>query len=180
MNIKTVDLIYAALLAALTAVLGFISITLPFSPVPISGSSLGIMITGSVLTVRQAGLSVLVYILIGAVGLPVFSGFSGGLGVVVGPRGGYYLGFLLGAMLIALLRGKVNNKWRMIVANLIGGILVVYFFGVLWLGFVTGMGVEKALVAGALPFIPGDIFKAVLASFIGLAVNRRLAFRPER
>lgn len=169
------DFVYAAMFAALTAVLGFISVPLPFSPVPVSGQSLGIMLAGSILTARQAGYSILTFVLIGAAGIPVFSGFTGGLGIVLGPRGGYYLGFLVGAIAIALLRGKGQSLWRLIIANVIGGIVLVYLFGVLWLSFVTGMGLEKAVMAGAVPFLPGDLFKIFAASFIGIAINKRLA-----
>jgi biotin transport system substrate-specific component len=171
---KVTDFVYAAMFAALTAVLGLVSIPLPFSPVPVSGQSLGIMLAGSVLTVKQAAFSVLTFVLIGAVGVPVFSGLTGGLGILVGPRGGYYLGFLVGAIVIALLRGQSSNPWRLALANLIGGIGVVYLFGVAWLSVVTGMSFEKAVMAGALPFIPGDLFKVFAASAIGAAINKRL------
>lgn len=169
-----IDFIYAALFAALTSVLGFVSIPLPFSPVPVSGQSLGIMLAGSILTTRQAVLSVLTFILIGAIGVPVFSGFAGGLSVVIGPRGGYYLGFLIGVAAITLLKGKNNNPWRLAFANCIGGIIFVYLFGVLWLSFITNMGADKALMVGAVPFLPGDLFKVFLATFIGVATNKRL------
>ncbi|MDF2502439.1 MAG: BioY protein [Anaerosporomusa subterranea] len=171
---KVTDFVYAAMFAALTAVLGLISIPLPFSPVPVSGQSLGIMLAGSILTVKQAAFSVLTFVLIGAVGVPVFSGLTGGLGILIGPRGGYYLGFLVGAIVIALLRGQSSNPWRLALANLIGGIGVVYLFGVAWLSVVTGMSLEKAVMAGALPFIPGDLFKVFAASAIGTAINKRL------
>jgi biotin transport system substrate-specific component len=171
---RVVDFIYPAMFAALTAVLGLISIPLPFSPVPVSGQSLGIMLAGSILTVRQAAFSVLTFVLIGAVGVPVFSGMTGGLGIVLGPRGGYYLGFLVGSIVIALLVRQNGSFWRLAIANLIGGILVVYLFGVMWLSVVTGMSLEKAVIAGALPFIPGDLFKVFAASFIGAALNKRL------
>lgn len=173
-NTKLTDFIYAALFAALTAVLGLISVPLPFSPVPVSGQSLGIMLAGSVLTTRQAFFSVLTFVLLGAVGVPVFSGLTGGLGVVLGPRGGYYAGFLVGAVVISLLKGKSESIWRLALANSLGGIIVVYFFGVLWLSFATGMGLEKAFMAGALPFIPGDVAKVCIAAFLGVAINKRL------
>ncbi|MBP2652024.1 MAG: BioY protein [Firmicutes bacterium] len=177
---KLIDFIYAAFFAALTAVLGFVSIPLPFSPVPVSGQSMGIMLAGSMLTARQAGFSVLTFILIGAIGIPVFSGFAGGVGVVLGPRGGYYFGFLIGTVVIALLKGTNNNPWRLALANSIGGIIFVYLFGILWLSFITGMGIQKAFMAGALPFIPGDLFKAFSATIIGVAINKRLRKCLER
>lgn len=171
---KLQDITYAGLFAALTAVLGLISVPLPFSPVPISGQSLAIMLAGSILTVRQAAFSMLTFILVGAVGLPIFAGGTGGVGVIVGPRGGYLIGFLAGAIVISILKGSSKNIWRLAVANIVGGIVVVYVIGVLWLSFVTGMDLQKAIVAGALPFIPGDLFKAFIASVLGVAVNRQL------
>lgn len=168
------DFIYAALFAALIAVLGLISIPLPFSPVPISGQSLGVMLAGCILSVRQAGLGLLGFLLLGAVGLPVFAGFTGGIGILLGPRGGYLLGYLIGGIVIALLKGQHNTLWRLAMANIIGGIGVVYFFGVLWLSFVTGIGLEKTVLTGALPFILGDLIKTVVATLIGAAVNKRL------
>ncbi len=171
---KLNDIIYAGLFAALTAVLGLISIPLPISPVPISGQSLAIMLAGSILTVRQAAYSVLTFLIVGAAGVPVISGGNGGIGVIVGPRGGYLIGFLAGVIVIALLKGNGNNVWRLALANIAGGILVVYIMGVLWLNFVTDIGLYKAFFAGVLPFIPGDLCKVFIASVIGVAINKRL------
>jgi biotin transport system substrate-specific component len=166
------DFIYPALFAALTIVLGFVSI--PIGPVPISGISLGVMLTGSLLSVRQAMYSVLIIILLGAAGLPVFSGFVGGMGVLAGPRGGYYFGFLIGAGVIAFLRGDSNNKTRFFFANVVGGMLIIYVFAVPWLMFATGMGWRDALVTGALPFIMGDMLKALTASALTAVLRKHL------
>lgn len=171
---QVTDLIYSALFAALIAVLGLVSIPLPISPVPITGQSLAIMLTGSILTARQAAFSVLTFLLLGAVGVPVFAGLTGGIGILVGPRGGYLIGFLVGAIVIALLKGKANNIWRLALANAAGGIIVIYTLGALWLSFVTGMGLEKAIMVGVLPYIPGDLFKVFVATIIGVAINKRL------
>jgi biotin transport system substrate-specific component len=168
------NLTYPAFFAALTAVMSFISIPTPFSLVPITGQTLAVMLTGSILSVRQAYWSMLTYLLIGAVGVPVFSGFSGGIGVILGPTGGYLIGYLPGVMLIALLKGHNNTLWSLALANIIGGIGIVYLLGITWLGLVTGMGIQKAIMAGALPFIPGDIMKVIAATVISATVNKRL------
>jgi biotin transport system substrate-specific component len=168
------DFIYGAIFAALISVLGLISIPLPFSPVPITGQSLGVMLAGCLLTPRQAGMGLSGFLLLGAAGVPVFAGASAGLGILVGPRGGYLIGYAVGAVVIALLKGHENKLWRLALANILGGILAVYFFGVLWLDFVTGIGLNKALLTGALPFIPGDLTKVAIATLIGCAVNKRL------
>ena len=168
------DLMYAGLFAALTAVLGLVSIPLPFSPVPITGQSLAVMLAGCVLSVRQAGYALLTSLLVGAVGVPVFAGGSGGFGIIAGPRGGYLIGYLLGAMVISYLKGQGKNVWRLALANIVGGIGVVYVVGVVWLSAVTGMPLSKALAVGALPFIPGDLIKVVVASGLAVALNRQL------
>jgi biotin transport system substrate-specific component len=170
---KTADFVYAAFFTALIALLGIISIPLPISPVPITGLNLGIMLAGSILTARQAFFSVLTLILLGAAGAPVFSGMGGGVGVLLGPRGGYYWGFLAGAVLIARFRGSSNSFRRLLLVNIAGGAVMAYAFGVPWLSLVTGMSLGKAAALGALPFIPGDVFKAVIAAVIGAEVNKR-------
>jgi len=165
------DMLYAALFASLIGVLGYVIVPLPFSPVPITGQTLAVMVAGCVLTPLQAGLSVLTFIFIGAIGVPVFSGGAAGIGVIFGTKGGYLLGFLIGAIVISFIRGKANSIPRMIFACILGGIIIVYVLGVPWLSYVTGMGMNKAITAGALPFIPGDLLKAIAAGFIAKKIN---------
>lgn len=172
---KLTSIIYSALFAALISVLGLVAIPLPISPVPITGQSLAIMLAGSILTARQAAFSVLTFLLLGAVGVPVFAGLTGGIGIIIGPRGGYLIGYLVGAIVIAVAKGKNNNIWSLALANITGGIIVVYILGILWLSFVTGMGLEKATIVGALPYIPGDLFKVFVATVVGVSINKRLA-----
>lgn len=168
------DMIYAALFAALTGVLGYLVIPLPFSPVPITGQTLAVMLAGCVLTPLQAGLSMITFLFLGAVGVPVFSGGRAGLGVIAGPSGGYLIGFLIGAVVISVIKGKGDSFVRLILASVVGGIMVVYLIGVPWLASMTGMGISKAITAGALPFIPGDLFKAFAAGLIGKKINYQL------
>lgn len=168
------DLTYSGLFAALIIVLGYVSVPLPFSPVPVTGQSLAIMLAGSILTTRQASLSVLTFLFLGIVGVPVFAGGTAGIGVILGPRGGYLIGFLAGAIVISLLKGKGNRLSLLAVTNVVGGIVVIYTFGVIWLSVVTGMGLNEAFVAGALPFIPGDIAKVVIATPLALVINERV------
>jgi len=179
MSIKTKlkDFVYAALFAAIIMVLGFISFPLPFSPVPVTGQTLGIMLAGSILTVRQVILSVSTFLFLGIVGVPVFAGGTGGLGIIVGPRGGYLIGFLIGAVVIALLRGKKKNILRLGLANIVGGIGVIYIFGVLWLSYVTELGLSKAFLVGALPYIPGDLFKVFAATILASRLQAQLKWQ---
>jgi len=171
---KLNDMIYSSIFAALISVLGYVVIPLPFSPVLITGQTLGIMLAGQVLGPLQAFVSVFIFILLGVAGVPVFSGGRAGIEVLAGTSGGYILGFLVGAVIISLLCKKTNNLWRLGGAAIIGGIIVVYLFGVTWLSFVTGMGVEKAFVGGALPFIPGDILKVVASTLLAKRLKPHL------
>ncbi|MDT3700417.1 MAG: biotin transporter BioY [Thermincola sp.] len=157
------DYTFAALFTSIIYVLGFVTIPLPFSPVPITGQTLGVMLAGSMLTVRQAALSLGAFLLLGTAGVPFFAGGVGGLGIIAGPRGGYLVGFLFGAIIIALLKGKENNIFRLGLANIIGGIVVIYIFGVIWLSHVMDLTLVKGFAVGALPYLPGDFIKVVIA-----------------
>ncbi|GKU24988.1 biotin transporter BioY [Clostridium folliculivorans] len=170
-KIQINDMIYAALFATLISVFGYIAIPLPFSPVPLTGQTLMIMLVGCVLTPLQAGLSVITFIFMGIIGLPVFSGGASGIGVIVGSNGGYLMGFLIGSIVICIIKNKNNSIISMISANIIGGIVVVYILGVLWLSYITGIGVYRAFIVGALPFIIGDLIKAVIAALVAKRIN---------
>lgn len=167
------DIAYSSLFAALTAVLGYVSIPLPFSPVPITGQTLAVMLAGCVLTPVQAGFSMLTFLLMGAVGLPVFSKGTSGIGVIVGPTGGYLIGFLVGAIVISLIVRRSKDIKVVLLGSFIGGIIVVNLLGFPWLGYTTGMGITKA-AKGTLLYLPGDILKAILAAMIGTKINRQM------
>lgn len=173
-KIKVRDLSYISLFATLIAVSGYITIPLPFSTVPVTAQTLAVMLAGCLLPVGHAAASVLVFLLMGAIGLPVFSGGAAGLGIIAGKTGGYLIGFVFGAAVIALLKGKKPGFLRLLAASAIGGILVVYIFGVSWLNFVTGIGMEKAVIFGALPFIPGDIVKVFVAALVSMRLSRHI------
>lgn len=166
------ELSYISLFTTLIAVSGYISIPLPFSAVPVTAQTLAVMLAGSLLPVGHAVSSVFVFLLMGIAGLPVFSGGAAGPGVIIGTTGGYLIGFLAGAAFISAFKGKKPGFIRLLVINAAGGIVIVYIFGVLWLSYVTGIGVSKAIALGAVPFIPGDIVKITAAAFISLRLRK--------
>jgi biotin transport system substrate-specific component len=173
------DLSYISLFATLIAVSGYISIPLPFSTVPVTAQTLAVMLAGSLLPVGHAAASIVVFLFMGAVGLPVFSGGTAGLGIIIGKTGGYLIGFLAGAALISVLKGKKAGFTRLLIVNAIGGILVVYAFGVMWLNYVTGIGISKAVIFGALPFIPGDIVKIVVAALLTIRLRKHINIKND-
>lgn len=151
-----------ALLAALLCVSSYISIRLPISTVPITAQTLVINMIALLLLPKKAGLTVLIWILLGAVGLPVFSNGTAGFGILAGATGGYIFGYLAAAILISLIRGKKNKWLRNLIAVLIG-IPMIYAVGLPWMKAITGITWQAALVSGMAIFLPGDIVKCVLA-----------------
>lgn len=167
------DIVYIALFAALTAVLGLVPRIDPgIIPVPITAQSLGPMLAGSILGARRGGLSQALFVLLVAMGLPLLSGGRGGLGVFAGPSAGFIIGFPLAAAAVGIITERLWSRltfWRALAANLIGGILVLYAVGVPVLILVTGSA--KAAL-GAAAFLPGDVLKAVLAALLAIFVKR--------
>lgn len=163
---KVSSMILAALLAGVTAALAMVTVPLPFSYVPVTGQTFGVMLGGSLLGPRLGAISQAIYIALGVSGLPVFAGFVAGPGVLAGPTGGYIWAFVPGAMTVGLLTGRRPNFVRALGATVAGGIIVVYLIGVVQLALVTGIGFGNAVLLGALPFLPGDCLKAVAAAAV--------------
>jgi len=169
---STYQYVLAAFGAAIIAVLAQVTIPLPL--IPITGQTLAVGIIMTILGTRLGTLSVLLYILLGAAGLPVFSGMSGGLGILVGPTGGYIVGFLATAIIMGLYLDKVGITFtQAIIANIIG-MIVTLAFGTVWLKIVADYTWTAAFMGGVAPFIVVGIVKAVLAAWIGVIVRRRL------
>jgi biotin transport system substrate-specific component len=172
--VRTRDLAFIALFAALMVVLGFFPlIAIPL--VPITAQSLGVMLAGSIIGARRGFLAILLFVVLALVGLPVLSGGRGGLGVLFGTTGGYLIAYPIGAFVIGLLTERFWRRYNVgwaLLANVVGGIVVIYVIGVPWLMAVAHLSLGPALVSGALPFLPGDLVKAVLASLAAVAVRR--------
>ncbi len=154
-------MVYAALMATLTAVGAYIAI--PIGPVPIVLQNLFVMLAGLLLGGRWGLTSIGVYLLAGAIGLPVFAGGTGGIGKFVGPTGGYLLGFAAAAYVIGLISQKGRGSVVYDILAMIIGTFIIYGFGVPWLKFVTGMSISKAAAVGMLPFLIGDGLKIAAA-----------------
>jgi len=154
-------MVYAALMATLTAVGAYIAI--PIGPVPIVLQNLFVMMAGLLLGARWGLISVGVYLLAGAIGLPVFAGGTGGIGKFAGPTGGYLLGFAAAAYVIGFISQRGRGRIAVDVFAMIIGTLIIYGFGVPWLKVVTGMSVTKAAAVGMFPFLPGDALKIAVA-----------------
>ena len=169
---KTAEMTRMALMVAMNCVSAYIIIPLPFSLSPIALQTLIVNLTGYVLNAKQAFMTMLVYLLVGLAGVPVFTGGSAGPGKLFGPTGGYIIGFLFTAVFLAYFRGEKYSFKRYALLGCVIGIPLIYVFGVVQLKLVTGMGWDKAILTGALPFIPLDIVKCLAAAVIAGPINR--------
>jgi biotin transport system substrate-specific component len=169
------DLTMISLFTALICVSSYIRIDLPVGP-PITAQTLAVMLAGSVLAPRQAAFSLLTYLLLGVVGAPIFAGGTAGLPIILGKTGGYLIGFLVGAVVISLIRGKKSSLIKLGMANVIGGIIVVNLFGSIWFSYITGLGMAKTFILAVLPYIPGDLLKAAAATIIANRLNKYLSY----
>ena len=181
---KTRDLAYIALFAAITAVLGLVP-AIQVGPVPITAQTLGVMLAGAILGARRGFLSQLLFLILVAIGLPLLASGAGGLAVFAGPTGGYLVSWPIAAFVVGLLTERFwarYNLARGILANVVGGIVVIYAIGVPWLAVVADLSPKAAIVSGALPFLIGDGIKAVLAAAIAVQVRRSYPVieRPKR
>ena len=157
-------MVYASLFAALTAVGAFLAV--PIGPVPIVLQNMFVYLAGLLMGSRWGLTSVGVYLLAGACGLPVFAGGLGGIGRIVGPTGGYLIGYLPAVYLIGKISARTHQRAVYDVLAMICATVVLYACGVSWLKIVTGMTPAKALAVGMVPFLVGDALKIAAAAAI--------------
>ena len=164
MNLKVKNMIYCSMFACIIVILAQVQITLP-SLVPLTLQTLGIYLTAILLKPRLALITSLVYVLMGAIGLPVFTGFSGGIGILLGPTGGYIYSFPLMALIISMVINHHTTVLFKIIAMILGT-LICYLIGTLWFMYVMQMSLVPSLIACVLPFLPGDAIKIIIAAFL--------------
>lgn len=167
-GLDATDLARVAIFAGIIAVLGLLGSFSVFGGVPITAQTLGVMLAGAILGPWLGALSVTVLLALVAAGLPLLAGGRGGAAVFVGPTVGYMIGWIFGAMVIGLivhLGGRKPVWWRTLIAMLVGGIAVVYAFGIPLLSAITHMPFADAVLTN-LVFIPGDLIKAVIATLV--------------
>ncbi|MDR1107468.1 MAG: biotin transporter BioY [Spirochaetaceae bacterium] len=168
-----------ALFAALTAAGAFISIPLPFSPVPVALQNLFALLAGLILGPFRGGAAVALFLIAGALGAPVFAGAVGGFAHFFGPTGGFLLGYLLAALTAGLIAGRPRGNRRSsrprLILAVLAGLLAVYVPGLLWLKIVLDTDALTALAIGFVPFVFGDILKGIAAVLIAPRLRRAAA-----
>lgn len=176
-NVKNLTLI--ALMTAVICILSPFSIQIVISPVPITLGVFAIYLTLMLLGMKRGTVSCLLYILLGLVGIPVFSGFSGGAGKLLGPTGGYIIGYIFLALIAGFFIDRFfvcdwPNRWYLCLAGMVLGTAICYLFGTVWLAYQMELSFSEALAMGVLPYIPADLIKMVLALLVGIPLRKAL------
>lgn len=184
------SLILCSFFAALTGIFSIISIPLPFSPVPVNLALLSVYLAGGLLGSKSGAISQLVYVLLGAIGLPVFHNLTGGLSILLGPTGGFLIGYIAAAFLVgffyerstaaaeaalptrststaepAMPTGSASPTKGLII-GMLTGLTACYSLGTLWFIYISGANLQSALLLCVIPFLPGDAFKMAAAFFL--------------
>lgn len=163
-SVKTTDIVFTALFVAVIVVCS--QIIIPVGQVPVTLQTVGVFLSASVLGARRSGVSVLIYILLGIVGLPVFSGFSSGVGYLLGPTGGYIIGFLFTALVVGFITEKFGKRTKVLAVAMVIGLLVCYTFGTAWFCVTMKQDFIYGLLWCVLPYIVPDATKIVASVFI--------------
>ena len=173
MNKKIKDIAIISVAAAMICVLSPISI--PIGDVPISLATFIIYLIAAILGPKKGTISVLVYILVGIIGVPVFSNYRAGISVIVGVTGGYIVGFIPLALLTGIFTYKFKNKIWMYPIGMILGTIVCYFIGTVWYMFNTNNNLISSLLVCVVPFLLFDLIKIVLSSVLAYLINKKLS-----
>lgn len=169
---KHKNLVLTAIMAAVLCVISPFS--LPLGTIPLSFATLAVFLVSCISPPKRSVASVIVYILLGASGLPVFSGFVGGFQQIAGLTGGYIIGYIPCSFAVSYLTTKSEKSKFIYPLSMALGIAVCYFCGTVWYSYQTDTDFSAALAVCVLPFIAGDIIKIIAASAIGITLKNRL------
>lgn len=172
--LSTSQMALIGVMTAVTCILGPFAIPIPISPVPISFTNLAVYLTVYVLGMKAGTISYLIYLLLGFAGLPVFSGFTGGVAKLAGPTGGYLVGFIFMAAIAGWFIDHFQGNRIAHVVGMAAGTAVCYVFGTVWLAGQLGISFTAGLGVGVIPYLPGDAAKIALAILIGPTLRKEI------
>ena len=165
-------MVFAALFAALTAAVAPLKIPLGFTPVPITLQTLVVLMSGAMLGPYYGALAMILYVVVGILGLPVFAGGGSGIGAILGPTGGYLISYFVAAYVIGkVVQMRKKPKFIDYVVAMVAGTIIIYVLGAGWGMVVTGLGIYAILAGWVLPFIIGDTIKLLAAAYIAKNIN---------
>ena len=166
------DLVLTAVFAAIIAVCSIISI--PVGEVPVTLQTFAVCLAAAMLGFRRGTLSVLIYVLLGAVGVPVFAGMTGGIGILSGPTGGYIIGFIPAAVIIGLAADRFQRKALPLAIAMVIGVLVCYAVGTVWFMVVMKWGIVETLMVCVVPFLIPDAVKIAVAVLLSNRLSKAI------
>ena len=178
---KIVQMAEVALMSAVLCVISPFSIPVPMSPVPMNLALFGVHLTAVLLGAKNGAVSVMIYLLLGAVGVPVFSGFSGGIGVLLGPTGGYLFGYVPCVLLTGWLgrraqKSRFSGKWQLLLqgSSMAAGTVVCYILGTAWFLMIMQetYTLSQALLVCVVPYLLFDFMKILAAAAIAMPLQR--------
>ena len=172
-SFTTKQMTTTAIMTAILCILGPLSVPIPISPVPLTLTNLVICFSTCILGWKLGTISYLLYLFIGLIGFPVFSSFGSGFGKLFGPTGGYLLGFIPLAIISGLAFEQCSRKLPLFLLLVLGA-LINYALGTLWLSIQANLTFMQALLAGVIPYLPGDLLKTILALILAPALKKRL------
>ena len=166
---KTKAITKIAILTAVFAVLS--AIVIPFGLVPISLSTLFLCVLSTILKPKEIAISMILYLFMGIIGIPVFAGFQAGFSVIIGPTGGYLIGYIFAGFIMSLINFKISNKWIWPVSFIIG-IIVTYLFGTLHFMLVMNWTFKESIVITVYQFAVGDLLESIIATIVSFVLNK--------
>jgi biotin transport system substrate-specific component len=170
-KIKTTELTTAALLTALMCILSQIAVPVPFAAIVLSLGTVGINLAGALQKPRSAFLSILAYVMLGIVGIPVFAGMKSGIGTVLGPTGGFIIAYPIAALLISFFAERAKSRSFVVLTGaMLGSMVLLYIIGTLWYMIYAKTTVAAAFAAVGAPFIIPDAIKAVASAALSVAI----------
>src|SRR3989338_5096636 len=165
-------LVFSALFAALTAAIAPFKIPLGFTPVPITLQTLAVLMSGAMLGPYYGALAMILYVVVGALGLPVFAGGGSGIGALLGPTGGYLISYFIAAFVIGkVVQMRKQPKYIDYAVAMVAGTIIIYTLGAGWGMVVTGLGLAAIIVGWVLPFIIGYTIKLLIAAYIAKSID---------
>ena len=172
---KTYDIVYIAVFAVIMSICSWISIPIPGTSVPINLATFAVILAGLMLGSRDGAIAMLVFLALGAIGVPVFHSFTGGMGIVFGPTGGFLIGYIALAFFAGLAAKESEHPVRNYILFTVIGEVVLYALGSAWFIFQAGSNIQTALMACVVPFLPGDAVKMVLAYLVAGRLKKVIA-----
>lgn len=173
-KLNTVRMTQIALMTAIICVISPWVIVVPFSPVPVSFSLFAVLLAAYLLGAMDGCICCVLYLLLGCLGLPVFSGGVGGPGKLFGPTGGYLIGYLAVAGMTGYVVNRFKSKKIMHFLGMLLGVCVCYLLGTLWLSVNMDIGMWEGLMVGVVPYLPADLLKIVLVCVLGRELRQRM------